>query len=66
MASSNCQFDTIELPGKRVSLKDCPPWVGLWVCLWEITLIESISVRTVGGTIPSTAALECVRVEEPS
>lgn len=20
--------------GKRVSIKDCLPWVGLWTCLW--------------------------------
>lgn len=38
----------LELPWKRVSMKDCLQWAGLWACLWGVILIKLIDVEEQG------------------
>lgn len=61
--------DNVNHPGRRVSVRDCPDHVGLWVCLWRSVLIMIIDVRRPGlrvGGIIAWLGLDCRRVEKAS
>lgn len=65
LLSFYCELDTKQSPGKKDShWKNCVAQIGLWLCLWEVVLIDACcgkAQKTVNVTIPSQMGLRCVR-----
>lgn len=63
----NCQLDNLELPGMKVSLKDCLHWISLQACLCVGVLIKLIDVGRLRlpwvALFPMQWLLDCVRMK---